>query len=113
MIGVVGNRAAPERVVDEDQTARADQGVAALVVGEKIFLVGIDERHVEPPTLALGDQGIKRAQGRSEAKLDLFRNASLLPIALGGVGDLAIDIAGEDLAVSFRASAIASALYPV
>ena len=99
MICIVGNRAAPERVVDEDQTAGAHQGVAALVVGEEIFLVGIDERHVETPALGLGKQGIECAQGRSQAEFDLVRNASLLPMALGGLGDLGIDIAGEDLAV--------------
>ena len=110
MVGIVGNRAAPERVVDEDQSASAHQGVAALVVGEEILLVGIDERHVETPALALSKQGIKRAQGRSQAKLDLVGDASLLPMALGGLGDLGIDIAGEDLAVGSRASAIASAL---
>ena len=77
----------------------AHQGVAALVVGEKVFLVCIDERHVEAPALALGKQGIKGVEGRPEAKLDLVRDASLLPMALGGLGDLRIDIAGEDLAV--------------
>jgi hypothetical protein len=83
----------------KDQSPGAHQGVATLVVDEEIFLVGIDERHVETPTLALGEQSIERAQGRSEAELDLVRDASLLPMALGCLGDLGIDIAGEDLAV--------------
>ena len=42
VVGGVSDGAAPECVVDKDQSAVADQGMAALVVGQKIFLVGVD-----------------------------------------------------------------------
>src|SRR5690349_23235330 len=50
----IGDGAAPQHIVDHDETARPQQPQRALVIAVVVFLVGVDEGKVEASLLPIG-----------------------------------------------------------
>ena len=72
VLGVlVEHPAAPQRVVERDQPARADEPQQPLVVPVVAGLVGVDEREVVRRLLAVREQPVERLGGRGDAEVDL------------------------------------------
>src|SRR5215470_15673379 len=60
MVAAIVDRTLPERVVDHYQPAGMDEVNSALVIGEQVLLVGIDEGHVECAAFALRKHAVER-----------------------------------------------------
>ena len=94
----VGDRAAPQHVVEGDQPARSHQLQRALVVVVVVGLVGVDEGEVER-ALAGRDHRVERIDAGAQAQVDLVVDAGLAPIGPRLVGELLADIERDDAAV--------------
>src|SRR5687767_3086719 len=93
LVGEVGDRSAPDDVVDQQQPAAAHQFQAALVVGVVVGLVGIDEGEIELAAKTLGQQPVECLECRGYGELDAALQSGLLPVALADAGPLLADIA--------------------
>src|SRR4030081_3904528 len=72
--------AAPEHVVDCDQTTLAQQYQATLVISVVTDLVGVDESKVKPAALALCDQRVECFKRGSDMQADLVGDPGFFPI---------------------------------
>ena len=95
----IGDLARPERVVERDRPAAADELQAGLVIRIVVRLVGVDEGEVEGFGSALLQQRRERLGRGREAKLDALGDAGLLPVAAGDAGPFVADVAADELAV--------------
>ncbi|TVU06289.1 hypothetical protein EJB05_49494, partial [Eragrostis curvula] len=95
------HRAAPERVVVDDEAADADEAEELLVVPHVVGLVGIDERHVEPSKVpVVGEQLGEVVQRGALAEVHLVLDAGLLDeLAADAVVVVAFCVDGDDFAV--------------
>src|SRR5476649_641910 len=85
LFGQIGDPAAPQDVVDQDDAAAPHELEATLVVGVVVVLVGVDEGKVELAGQSMGQQPVECLERRSERELDTVGEARCLPGA--GLGD--------------------------
>ncbi len=98
----IRDAAAPERVVDADETPWTQQREHALVVAQVSRLVGIDEGEVEGLALPRGQQSIQRLVRGRQSQVDLVVDSRRPPVTPGDRGPLLADVAGDDAAVVWQ-----------
>ena len=98
-VGLVDHRAAPQHVVDQQQTALAQELQRPLVVAVVVWLVGVDEAEIELPRLTFLEESIQGFDRGPDAQIDLFVDAGLAPVAATDRCPFLADIAGDQLAV--------------
>src|SRR5690606_4868059 len=102
-VGVVGARichlAAPQRVVDRDDAAGAEQAQAALVVVGVALLVRVDVGKVEGARAAPIDERLQGGRRGCDVQLDLVGNTSPREVATGDLRVLLADVASDDAPV--------------
>ncbi len=95
----MSTRRSPERVVDGDQAACADQLEALLVIKVQILLVGVDEGKIETAGCSGVDQLRECVGRRRQAQVDAVGDARFAPVAPGNFGPFLADVAAGQLAV--------------
>src|SRR5438552_17401852 len=97
----VGDRAAPEDVVEADHASRAEARQELLVVGAVAGLVGVDEDQVD---LRRAREGADGLDGGRDAERDAFGEAGAREVAARDRRPLLVQVAAEEPAAGYQAA---------
>ena len=100
----IGDGAAPQHVVDRDQSACAQELEARLVVGVVAGLVGIDEREIEAAGTVLALELGERLLRRPQMELDAIGDARLGPVAARDRRPLVAHVAADETAAGRKSA---------
>ena len=76
----VGHTAAPQHIIDQQQSTGPQQRDHMLVIGLVVRLVRIDETEVERAFFSGITHGLERVDRRSDPKTDPITDPSLFPV---------------------------------
>src|SRR5262245_66619434 len=96
----IGDPTVPQRIVDRDQPAGADELQALLVIEVVALLVGVDESKIEAAILPRRAQPGERLGSRPETQVDALGDARGAPAALRHIRPLLARVAAAELALA-------------